>query len=401
MVKVRRLGHATLSDAGYRRNRPTITAAFSASASSSAARIASFSPASSRAGGDRAGAGQARRAERPVVSDRAGHDLDDVVKELQKHGVKCERRKGISPGVAEAVTFDDPEGHAGRSVSPNINSPSAMTRPSTFNILKLGHVAYRVLDVQKVVKFYSDVLGFRVSDSRGDYFVFMRCNTDHHTLNFIVDEKPQLHHIAFEVLDWAEIHKAADFLARNKIHLVWGPGRHVIGHNVATYHRNTDLVRVEIFTEMDQMKDEALGYFDPRPWHQERPLYPKMHGPETLRNYWGYGSERVIQATRPTKSRPTSRSTRRIRPEGLPDTLFGGRERLLTDQLTPEAWAIRVRSAHKCDCRFPRRHRQIVCVAAATPHCVARAAPSSPVYRPWYRAPRTRSVQPRRGSWRG
>ncbi len=54
-------------------------------------------------------------------------------------------------------------------------------------------------------------------------------------------------------------------------------------------------MRVEIFTEMDQMKDEALGYFDPRPWHQEFPLYPKMHGPETLRNYWGYGSERVIR----------------------------------------------------------------------------------------------------------
>jgi len=55
------------------------------------------------------------------------------------------------------------------------------------------------------------------------------------------------------------------------------------------------VVRVEIFTEMDQIKDEELGYFDPRPWHQEFPLYPKMHGPETLRNYWGYGSERVIQ----------------------------------------------------------------------------------------------------------
>ena len=168
-------------------------------------------------------------------------------------------------------------------------------QPAWFNILKLGHVAYRVLDVQQIVKFYSEVLGFRVSDWRGDFFVFMRCNTDHHTLNFIIDEKPQLHHIAFEVLDWSEINKAGDWLARNKLHLVWGPGRHIIGHNVATYHRNDDLVRVEIFTEMDQIKDEALGYFDPRPWHQEFPLYPKMHGPETLRNYWGYGSERVIQ----------------------------------------------------------------------------------------------------------
>ena len=58
-----------------------------------------------------------------------------------------------------------------------------------------------------------------------------------------------------------------DYLAHNKVQLVWGPGRHIIGHNVAIYHRNPDLVRVEIFTEMDQMKDEDLGYFDPRPWH--------------------------------------------------------------------------------------------------------------------------------------
>jgi len=57
----------------------------------------------------------------------------------------------------------------------------------------------------------------------------MRCNTDHHTLNFVIDEKPALHHIAFEVVDWSEIHKAVDYLAKNEIHLVWGPGdRHLI-----------------------------------------------------------------------------------------------------------------------------------------------------------------------------
>lgn len=222
-----------------------------------------------------------------------GSDLGDVVKQLQKEGIKSERRKGISPGVAEAVTFVDPKGTPVDLYS-EYSFPKEDKTANIFNILKLGHVAYRVLDVQKVVSFYNNVLGFRTSDSRGDYFYFLRCNTDHHTLNFVVDEKPALHHIAFEVLDWSEIHKAVDYLAHNNIHLVWGPGRHVIGHNVATYHRNSDKVRVEIFTEMDQMKDEKLGYFDPRPWHQERPLYPKTHGPETLRNYWGYGSERII-----------------------------------------------------------------------------------------------------------
>src|SRR5262245_50172923 len=37
-------------------------------------------------------------------------DLNDVVKDLSKHGIKAERRKDISPGVAEAVTFLDPRG---------------------------------------------------------------------------------------------------------------------------------------------------------------------------------------------------------------------------------------------------------------------------------------------------
>jgi catechol 2,3-dioxygenase-like lactoylglutathione lyase family enzyme len=203
-------------------------------------------------------------------------------------------RQGISPGVSHAVTFEDSKGTPiDLYAEYKFAKPDGI--PSTLNILKLGHVAYRVLDVQKVAKFYSDVLGFKVSDWRGDYFVFMRCNTDHHTVNFITDEKQQLHHIAFEVVDWAEIRKACDHLAYNKLQLAWGPGRHIIGHNVAIYHVNPDQVRVEIFTEMDQMKDEELGYFDPRPWHQEFPLYPKMHGPEILRNYWGYGSERVVQ----------------------------------------------------------------------------------------------------------
>jgi catechol-2,3-dioxygenase len=207
-----------------------------------------------------------------------GSDLKEVAKTLRNDGIKCELRQGISPGVSHAVTFEDPKGTL-IDLYAKYNFAKSDGIPSIFNILKLGHVAYRVLDVQKVVKCYTDILGFRVSDWRGDYFVFMRCNTDHHTVNFIIDEEPQLHHIAFEVVEWAEIRKACDYLAHNKVQLVWGPG----------------LVRVEIFTEMDQMKDEDLGYFDPRPWHQEFPLYPKMHGPETLRNYWGYGSERVIK----------------------------------------------------------------------------------------------------------
>ncbi len=220
-----------------------------------------------------------------------GTDLKDCIKALSAHGITAQMRSEISPGVKQAISFKDNKGtdidiYAEYEFAPDKEKPIGIMP------LKLGHVAYRCLDIKPVMKFYMEVLGFRLSDIRGDFFCFLRCNSDHHAINFVNDPKPQLHHIAFEVKDWPEIHRACDYLAKNKLLLVWGPGRHIIGHNIAAYHRNHDNVRVELYTEMDQMKDEALGYFDPRPWHQELPLRPKQHGPETLRNYWGFGSGR-------------------------------------------------------------------------------------------------------------
>ena len=220
-----------------------------------------------------------------------GTDLNDCIKDLQQHGIKAERRSEITPGVRDSITFKDNKG-TDIDIYADYEFAADKEKPVGIMPLKLGHVAYRCLDILPVMKFYQEIMGFRLSDIRGDFFCFLRCNSDHHAINFVNDPKAQLHHIAFELKDWPEIHRACDYLAKNKLLLVWGPGRHIIGHNIAAYHRNHDGVRVELYTEMDQMKDETLGYFDPRPWHQELPLRPKKHGPETLRNYWGFGSGR-------------------------------------------------------------------------------------------------------------
>ncbi len=82
--------------------------------------------------------------------------------------------------------------------------------------LKFGHIAYQCPDVQGVVKFYCDMLGFRVSDWRGDFFAFLRCSRDHHTVNFLRDPKTAIHHIAFEVRDWSDIKRASDMLAQKQ-----------------------------------------------------------------------------------------------------------------------------------------------------------------------------------------
>src|SRR5436190_979194 len=85
-----------------------------------------------------------------------------------------------------------------------------------FLATKLGDLAFVVPEPKEYADFYVRVLGFRVSDWIGDWFVFMRCGPDHHTVNFVRGKRTQMHHIAFELKDWAQVQSACDFLgARN------------------------------------------------------------------------------------------------------------------------------------------------------------------------------------------
>ena len=54
-----------------------------------------------------------------------------------------------------------------------------------FKISRLGHVVLQVSDLQRSLTFYTQILGFRVSDVYPEEMmpggmVFLRCNTDHH-----------------------------------------------------------------------------------------------------------------------------------------------------------------------------------------------------------------------------
>ena len=68
---------------------------------------------------------------------------------------------------------------------------------------------------------------------------------------------------------------ACDHLSLNGYKLLWGPGRHGIGHNLFAYHRAPNGLITELFAQLDQM-NEALGHFEPRPWHRDRPQKPKV-----------------------------------------------------------------------------------------------------------------------------
>ena len=203
--------------------------------------------------------------------------LADVQKKLAAQGVSAELRSDSIPGTTKLLSFDDPKG----TTIELFNEWSVLgNREPVAGVgaLKLGHVAFSVQDPKAMVEFYSQGLGFRVSDWIGDFFVFMRCNADHHAVNFITAKNVRMHHIAFELKDFAHLQTACDLFGERKIPIIWGPVRLGPGHNVATFHRNNDDWVVEFYAELDQMKSEELGYFDPRPWHRDRPQRPKVWG---------------------------------------------------------------------------------------------------------------------------
>lgn len=214
--------------------------------------------------------------------------LEEAQDALQAAGIKAELNTDPQPGISSSLTIAEVGTgtpiHLYESMS-NIDVPTTHgTRPT-----KLGHVASYATDIPEIQQFYLDVLGFRWSDQVGDFFIFMRCNSDHHAINVMQSTKYSgLHHIAFEARDIVHLKDMLDVLAKHDVRLQWGPGRHGPGHNIFSYHADPDGNRIELFTEIDHILDERNPHWEPRPWHEEFPMGPKQWPLEqATANQWG------------------------------------------------------------------------------------------------------------------
>lgn len=225
-------------------------------------------------------------------------DFGEMSRALVAEGIDHELSNDSIPGMGKVLKLRDPKGTTIELFS-EWSYLGKHHQVIGVGPLKLGHVAFIVDDAKKITDFYTKVLGFRVSDWVEDFFSFLRCGPDHHTVNFLTGQKTQMHHIAFEVKDFAHIQTACELFGQKSIPIIWGPLRHGPGHNVSTYHHNPDSHVVEFYTELDQMKDEVLGYFEPRPWHHDTPQRPKVWRGKNVRSVWGPDpSEAYINSAR-------------------------------------------------------------------------------------------------------
>jgi catechol 2,3-dioxygenase-like lactoylglutathione lyase family enzyme len=132
---------------------------------------------------------------------------------------------------------------------------------------KLGHVNFLTGAIGEQVDFYTRVLGMHVTDWLGDGGVWLHVNGDHHVMALIDKGHARLHHLAFDVVDIGQMRAALDHLGRHGRWLGWGPTRHGVGGNIASYVR---IVEEECFVELYCDMEQLEADHEPRRWPDDR-----------------------------------------------------------------------------------------------------------------------------------
>jgi catechol 2,3-dioxygenase-like lactoylglutathione lyase family enzyme len=146
------------------------------------------------------------------------------------------------------------------------------TRPDRVRPRKLGHAVVGSTDHEATQSFFTDGLGFKVSDRIKGAGAFLRCSTDHHNVLVLGAPVNFLHHTSWQVDDVDEIGRGAmAMLAEHPERHVWGLGRHHIGSNLFWYLRDPAGNFSEYYSDLDCIVDDAL--WKPGVWDDSKALF--------------------------------------------------------------------------------------------------------------------------------
>ncbi len=217
--------------------------------------------------------------------------LDDARDHLEAVGIGWQEREGClfiedndGRGV-QLMPFRPPAAEVDR--WPQHARPSSSVHPG--GPRKLGHVNCLTAAPQDGVVFYTDVLGMRISDWLGDGGVWFHVATDHHVMALVDKGYAHFHHLALETVDIGKMRDMLDHLARHGRWLGWGPVRHGIAGNIASYVRiPEEACFVELYCDMEQLQEGHV----PRMWPDDR-YSSNTWGPLPPRSYFRFDAAAI------------------------------------------------------------------------------------------------------------
>ena len=180
-----------------------------------------------------------------------------------------------APGGGYGFRFFSPDGLPFEISADVARGTSRALEPWEGTPVKISHIVLHSPDHQAAVKFFTEVLGFRVSDWLGDFMCFLRCNSAHHRLA-ILPGPPCLNHVAYDMLSVDDMMRGISQLRKRGTDIRWGPGRHTAGNNTFSYFTTPNGFAVEYTADLEEVDFE--GHVD------------KVHEPSPhVMDQWGIG----------------------------------------------------------------------------------------------------------------
>ncbi len=142
--------------------------------------------------------------------------------------------------------------------------------------VKISHIVLHSPDHQAAVRFFTEVLGFKVSDWLGDFMCFLRCNSAHHRIA-LLPGPACLNHVAYDMEGIDGMMRGAHRLKLNGINIGWGPGRHTAGNNTFSYFVTPSGFVTEYTSELEEVDFDA---------HQHQVYTPAP----LIMDQWGIGT---------------------------------------------------------------------------------------------------------------
>ena len=134
-----------------------------------------------------------------------------------------------------------------------------MLRTNKVKPRKLGHVVIGSTDYGATRRFFTDGLGFKLSDEMKNEGAFLRCSTDHHNVLVLQAPVTYMHHSSWQVDDIDEVGRGASaMLEDHPERHVWGLGRHHAGSNFFWYLKDPAGNFSEYYSDMDCIVEDAL-----------------------------------------------------------------------------------------------------------------------------------------------
>ncbi len=171
--------------------------------------------------------------------------LDRLAARLEAHGIAVQRAPRTLADerhVADLIVFHDPAGNRleafhGPAIATEKFKPGRPISGFRTGPLGMGHAVINVENVEKLLPFYRDILGFHVTDYglKPYKLYFFHINGRHHSFAMIGSGKTGLHHFMIELYSLDDVGQGYDLANLEDDRVAYPLGRHTNDHMTSFY----------------------------------------------------------------------------------------------------------------------------------------------------------------------